>query len=89
MVIVVSYRGLPALCLPVPSAVVYALACAARLALGSIPVEGRERGGLPMEGRRLGALVTAVVGALLWSGSYVLLDVRVLEAQLGMRIRVI
>jgi len=83
---------LGALGVTIPSALVYAGAWVARACLNVVPRQALREGGareLPVEARKLGRYLVKFAGVLLCSGSYVLLDVRVLGAQLGMRIRVI
>jgi hypothetical protein len=89
----VRHRRLPLgrMWLPVPSALVYAGAWVARAVLRLPRVRRRMPADCPLDGKRVGALVTGAARALLWSGSYVLLDVKVEEKEerVGVRVRVV
>lgn len=85
VIVALNVRRLPAICLPVPSAVLWAGALLGSAALAAVP--GRPATALPMDGRRLGRLAVGLARAVLCAGGYTLLDVRVSEA--GLRVRVV
>ncbi len=92
MLVVVSVRHprLPGgrLWLPCFSFLVYLLAWGARAAIRLAPKE-KVPAGLPLGPARLGWLVTRAAEVLLWSGSYMLLEVTLPREGIGVKVRVL
>ena len=75
-----------------PSLLVYLAAWAVRIGLWVAPrrmLRKRELRELPVDARQMGRTVTKLTWALLCSGSYVLIDARIPNDRLRVRIRLI
>lgn len=78
--------------LPVPSLLIYLGAWAVRIGLWVAPrrmLRKRDLRELPVDARQMGRMVTKLTWALLCSGSYVLVDVRIPNDRVRVRIRLI
>jgi len=78
--------------LPIPSLLIYVAAWAVRIGLRVAPrrmLRKRDLRELPVDARQVGRMVTKLTWALLCSGSYVLVDVRIPNDRVRVRIRLI
>jgi hypothetical protein len=78
--------------LPIPSLLVYLAAWGVRIGLWVAPrrmLRKPELRELPVDARQMGRMVTKLTSALLCSGSYVLVDVRIPNDRVRVRIRLI
>ena len=92
MIVSVRKPGVPfgRLWLPIPSVVVYLAAWVVKVWLASGRRRpGEEEGKSGIDVRRMAPHVTKLAWALLWSGSYVLCDVKVPEEGVRVKISVI
>jgi hypothetical protein len=94
LVVSVRHPQIPmgALGVTIPSVLVYAAACLVGVCLNLAPrqvLRGPGASDLPLDMRHLGRRVVEFASALLYSGSYVLCDVRVPAERLRVRIALI
>jgi len=93
MVITVRHRCLPfgRISVPLLSVGVYLLAWCLRVGVRFVPTKKlkEQRPEIPIDPRTLGPLVTKAAWVLLCSGSYTLVDVKVVEEGVGVRVRLI